>query len=452
MKPLDEYANTDLGNAERFIAMHSGNLRYVPQWKQWLVWDGKRWSPDEGGAVMRLAIATAKAMASAADGGTDFAKWAIKSQDAAKLSAMIKLAATSAHVEIDCETLDSDPFLLNCENGTIDLRSGALREHRREDLITKLTAVSFDSTATCPTWDRFLATVLGGDEELGAFLRRACGYALTGDVREHVLFVLHGSGANGKSTFLNAIQDALGPYAAPAVEDLLLEKDTTSHATELADLKGVRLAICIETPRGKWFAENRLKQLTGGDRIKARRLYEDFWSFLPTHKFFVGTNHRPAVSEGSEAIMRRLRFVPFEVTIPETDRDPQLGAKLRDELPGILAWCVRGCSEWQRDGLGMPSKVKEATEAYRKEQDPVSAFLAECCERDASGKVEPGDLLAAYRHWANDNDAIVVSTPDFQDRLTSLGFTPRKTNGRRYRTGLRLMKPAPVRLVAPNAN
>jgi putative DNA primase/helicase len=287
--------------------------------------------------------------------------------------------------------MDRDPFLLNVENGTLDLRTGKLREYRRGDLITRLAPVRYSSAAEITTWSRVLSEIFRGDAELIHFWQMLCGICLTGDVSPQILPVLYGSGANGKSTILNVLLEILGPdYAMSAPPGLLTLRKGERHPTELAALFGKRLVVDSETAEGAQFNESLVKQLTGGDKISARRMREDFWTFAPSHKILLCTNHKPEIRETKNAIWRRVKLVPFDVAIPQDKQDPRLPEKLRAEYPGILSWCVEGCRDWQENGLHIPKVVEDATQRYRAEQDVLAEFLdSECTVLDRSKHAQP---------------------------------------------------------------
>src|SRR5215208_777870 len=381
-EPPRGYNLTDLGNAERFIAHHGEDVRYCYAWTRWIVWTGARWERDEAGRAHRLAKETVRGIYQEAAGAEDedrrkaLAKHAARSEAEAKIRAMLELA--KSEVPISPDELDADPWLLNAPNGTIDLRTGELREHRRVDLLTKMAGADYAPGAAAPTWSATLERSLP-PQELRRFFKKLCGYAFSGDVSEHILAVLYGTGANGKSTILNALLTAAGDYGMQAAPDLLVAKKG-SHSTEVADLFGMRLVASIEVEDCRRLAERLVKQLTGGDKVRARRMRQDFWQFDPTHKVFMAVNHKPEVRGTDTAIWRRLRLIPFEQTIPPAEQDKKLPQKLEAELPGILAWCVEGCLEWQREGLQAPEEVRKATAGYRSEMDVIGAFLQDECE------------------------------------------------------------------------
>lgn len=436
----------DTGNAERLVALHGVDVRHCGNWHRWLVWDGSRWALDELNRVQRLAKSVTTQLAMEAesleldpDRAAEILKFALRSGSRGAREAMIALAGAEDGISISHERLDAQSRLLTCANGTLDLRTGDLRAHRRVDLLTKMTPVAFDPRAECPRWLAFLNTIMGGNTELVSFLQRAVGYSLTGEVSEQVLFFLYGSGSNGKSTFTRIIQEVLGEHATQAPPDLLIAKKNPNHPTELTSLFGTRFAVCQEVEAGAFFAEVTLKQLTGGDLIAARRMREDYWYFRPTHKLWIAGNHKPNVRGTDHAMWRRIRLVPFAVTIADAAKDPQLPEKLATELPGILRWAVDGCLEWQRIGLAAPSVVLAATEEYREEQDVVGDFLGERCALDPLFTCSASELYEAYSAWCDENHQRAMSQRAVAERLKQKTCSPfRAGAGRRMWRGVRV--------------
>jgi putative DNA primase/helicase len=336
------------------------------------------------------------------------------------------VAASEPGIPILPGQLDADPFLLNVRNGTLDLRTGQLREHRREDYLTKLVPVEYDLAASCPNWGRFLQRIMDGNADLIAYLRRVIGYALTGDVTEQCLWFLHGEGQNGKSTFLGTILALTGDYGIQAVPELLMQRVHDQHPTERADLFGRRFVATIETDEGKRMAESLMKQMTGGDQIRARWMKKDFFEFSPAHKLFLAANHKPTVRGTDFAVWRRIKLVPFTVTIPDDEKDKQLPAKLKAELPGILTWAVRGCLEWRRNGLGEPDEVRQATADYQAEQDTLTGFIQECCFRHQEARCKASALFSAYQEWSGDK---FMTPKAFGMKVKAKGYESSKTNG-----------------------
>lgn len=416
---------TDLGNTARLVHHHGRNLRYCWLWRKWLVWDGQRWVKDDTGEIYRLAKDTVASIYQEAAAAPDdearkaLAKHAVRSEAGARVKEMVDLARSDVPVMPD--ELDASPDLLNTESGTIDLRTGELREHRREDLITKLAPVEYGPHATAPTWEAFLERVLPG-EELRAFVQRAVGYSATGDTSEQCMFINHGGGANGKSTFQEALSAALGDYAMRAPTEMLLAKRSDGVPNDVARLKGARFVSASETEEGRRLAESRIKDLTGQDTITARFMKAEWFDFVPTHKLWLSTNHKPEIRGTDAAIWRRIRLVPWAVTIPPAEQDKKLPEKLRSEVPGILAWIVRGCLQWRRKGLQAPDEVRKATGEYRVEMDVLAGFLAECCEFGTDHWEYAKDLYESYKRWCDENGERPEPQRKFGGRLGERSF------------------------------
>lgn len=430
---------TDLANAHRFVDFVSRGsdgpfVRFVPPWGKWLVWDEKRWAPDEIGMVWRIAEDVAlevyydAATARDKEEASKIAEWAKKSASEPRLRAMLSLSEKQPSIPILPRELDIDPWALNLRNGTIDLKTGILRKAQRKDHITKIAPVTYNPTAEAPTWGSFLARILP-DPGVRAFVRRAAGIALTGDVSEQVLYFAHGSGANGKSTFLGALQGLLGgDYAMQAPSDLLLATRERSHPTEVADLFGKRLVVCTELGAGRSWNEALLKHLTGGDRIRARRMREDFWEFAPTHKLWIAANHKPTVRGNDHAFWRRMMLIPFTVTVPEEEQDPHLPEKLKAEASGVLRWALEGLRDWLEVGLDPPEAVLAAVREYRDSQDTIGIFLAEECIEGPQFRVQSSTLFRAFQKWAEDRGYDPGNQTSFSTLLEERGFRKKKVD------------------------
>ena len=442
-QPPAAFRPTDMGNAERMVATHGADLRHCTAWGKWLVWDEARWREDDTDEVSRRAKSTVRAIGAEAKANQndDTAEWAEISESVTRISAMIKLASSEPAIPVTPAQLDADPWALNCLNGTINLKDGQMHPHRREDMHTKLVPVAYSLAAEAPLWTAFLDKVMGGNKALISFLQRAVGYAITGSVREHVLFFFYGKGANGKSTFLNTVLGLMGGYGGATAPDLLMEKKGETHPTEQADLMGRRLAVCSEVPENRSFAESTIKQLTGGDKIKARHMREDFFEFDPTHKLFIPGNHQPKIEGGDLGIWRRIMLIPFTVTIPEAEKDKDLVEKLKAEQPGILAWAVKGCLAWQTEGLAPPPEVLKAVAEYKGDQDALSKFIEDCCDvSDANRITATGELYAAYIGWATRSGEEAISKKRFGSKLEDRGFVSRRTGTERQRAGIALIE------------
>lgn len=403
-----EQPYSDLGNARRLVLAHGDDLRYCPQMGTWLAWDDHRWAEDMTGEAQRRARAVVDAMVTELAVAPEskrkalFGHW-MKSQSAGRLEAMVGVARHEPGVAVLVAQLDANPWEINTRSGVVDLRTGAVTGHDRRGLVTKLAPVDVDPAAQCPTWLWFLDWAMKGDADLVGFLQRAVGYSLTALVSEQCLFFCHGHGENGKSTFLGVLQRLLDDYAAVAAPDLLLDTHHDQHPTGLASLLGRRLVVVQETDEGRRLAEATVKQLTGGDRITARRMRQDFFEFDATHKIWMAANHRPQVRGTDHAIWRRIRMIPFDAQVVAGDRDEQLLDRLCAELPGILNWALAGCRTWQRIGLDPPAAVLAATAEYRQEQDHVGRFIEDRCDLGAEWKVTARDLRGAYEAWCQEN-------------------------------------------------
>ena len=377
----DSLPLTDLGNAERFVRLFGGEVRFSHERRLWLVWNGRYWQWDDGDVrVMSLARKTVRNMyQEAADEPDDSCREAVvkhaqRSESCQRLVAITRLGQSGEGVPIKLAELDADPWLFNCGNGTLDLRTGKLRQHRREDLITMTATVDYDPAAGCPLWLSLLDRVTGGSVELQAYLQRAVGYSLTGDTSSQVVFFLWGQGSNGKSTFVSTIRRLAGPYGARLDMNALTTRGSSGPRESLADLCGKRFVAASEIEDGSRLAVSLIKDLSGGESIRADRKYEHGFEFQPQLKLWLSGNHRPVIADNTYSIWRRLKLIPFVVTIPADEVDPRYPSRLEAEMPGILAWAVEGCLQWQRCGLGEPDVVARETGGYRREQDVLADF------------------------------------------------------------------------------
>ncbi|MGI9073255.1 MAG: DNA primase family protein [Bryobacteraceae bacterium] len=402
---------TDLGNSERLIDIHGADLRYCHPWRKWLVWDGQRFKLDATAELVRRAKDTTRRMFSTAaviedaDRRDRALKHARDTEKHSRIRAMVDLAAAEEGVPVLPEQLDSDPWLLNVLNGTLDLRNGCLREHRREDLITKLCPVAYDRGTDCPTWRGFQQRVTNGDEELLLFKQRAIGYALTGALEKRSLFIYYGSGNNGKTTELELLRDLFGDYAGQMRIESITEqrrRDGNAPSPDIADLRGLRLVVSSEPSEGQRLAENTVKYLTSMGTIKARHLHRENFEFQQTWKIYMDCNHKPVIRGTDAAIWNRIGLVSFEVTIPDGEIDPELPAKLRKELPGILAWAVDGCLAWRIHGLNPPASVQAATAEYRQEMDVIARFIEDCCVLSDWSSARGKMLYEKYQKWCGE--------------------------------------------------
>ena len=439
--------HTDLGNARRLVIRHGENIRYIPEWNKWIVWNNFRWEIDEDGAIMRLAKETVEAMYSEAltlaneQNRTALLRRAIRGQAEARLKAMVSLAESEAAVVLPANKLDADPWLLGLQNGVVELKTGKFRPTRREDLITKRANVTFDEKAQCPNWLKFLDTVTGSDASFKSYIQRVIGYTLTGSVSEEVLFVLYGTGCNGKSTFRETVHSILGDYALAADAGLLIERKTPGGATpELARLKGRRLVSINETSENDHLNEARVKFITSQDKITARNLYQGFFDFDPSHKTFLTTNHKPIIRGTDIGIWRRINLLPFTIAIPlekvETDFRER---RLEHEQAGIFNWALAGLAAYREQGLNPPKAVLASTKEYRQDMDVVGQWIDERCERDPHSTVPTSYAYTNYSQWALDEVGWELKKLTFRRHLSDRGFPAEKgTHGQRMIRGLRM--------------
>ncbi len=356
---------------------------------------------------------------------------ALRIASAQTIAAVERLARSDRRHAATIEQWDTDPWLLNTPGGIVDLRTGKMRPACREDCMTKMTAVA--PGGDLPTWRRFLERITDARQELQDFLQRMCGYALTGLTREDALFFLYGSGGNGKSKFLGAFSGLMGDYARTAPIEAFIESRNQNHPTDLAGLQGARLVTAIETEDGRYWSESKLKALTGGDRIAARFMRQDFFEYTPQFKLVIASNHKPRLRNVDEAIRRRFNLLPFTVTIPASERDENLGEKLRAEWPGILSWAIEGCLKWQEHGLRPPAIVTEATEEYLAAEDGLARWLEDRTERKNGVWESATSLFQDWKLWAESNGEYVGSQKRFSENLAARGYRPnRKNTGRGF--------------------
>lgn len=460
-EPAGDELPTDMGNARRLARRHGADMRFTAG-AGWLCWDGLRWVRDETGQAIAWAKETAGAMFDEAEGAQHAAaelvrdvraaagndeelarakerlgkaekraagllRWALASQGRGRIEAMLALAQSEPGIAAEDRAFDGDAWLLNCQNGTIDLRTGELRDHDRRDLITKLAPVKYDPAARLDAWDKYLADATQGDGDLSAYLQRAAGYTLTGLVSEEVFFVALGPPASGKTTLAEALIATLGNYAHKASFDSFLQSDRVGgNSDDLADMAGARLVVAAEGTDRHKLALGRVKELSGGDTIRACRKYQAPFSYKPQFKLWLASNRMPGVDDMDGAIWRRLRRLPFEHSIPEEARDPAIKAALCDPTiggPAILAWAVAGCLAWRRAGLGTPDIVRRKSAELRESMDPLRDWIAECCTLDGNAFAGGGALRASFDAWqkAHGGGRDSLSSREWAERLTALG-------------------------------
>ena len=453
---LLQYGLHDMGNTERMIDLYGEDLRYSAIFRKWLVWDGHRWATDEEeGRAMTLAQKTmAQFYAQARGTGNEalekFAKGCLNKNRVANL-----LYMADCKLRIKVSQLDTHPYLLNCLNGTLNLRTGELQEHRREDYLTKLVHFDYKPEAECPMFVKFLGEIMGISPEasesdleradsLMNYLQKAIGYSLTGDVSEKAVFCLFGDGSNGKTTLLETVAFVIREYTSQILIDTLMTRkqgETNNSLADLADLRGARFVTTSEGEEGQRLAEAKVKYLSAGmGKIKTARKYENFVSFDATHKLFMDSNYKPVVQGQDAAIWNRLKSVPFTVTISEEQKDEELPDKLQKEGEGILAWMVAGCLRWRREGLGDPPEIQASGKDWKDAMDPLADFLEDECWLGEELWVASSNLWRAYKKWTENNGEHAFGRRRFGDRLKILGCKAGRRGGPRSWDGIALKK------------
>ncbi len=419
---------TDSGNARRIVTMHGQDMRYCAAAGGWLIWNGKCWEPDKSSEAVRRVKAALKDIYREAESignkteREQHLRWAKQSEAQGKIQAALALAQSERELVIMPDELDKDPWLLNCLNGTLDLRTGKLIPHRREDFITKLAGADYDPHAEYKLWSEFLERVLDVNPDLKAYLQSAAGYSLTGSTREQCLFMLYGTGNNGKTTFLETAREVWGTYAQNADFCTFALRERSGASGDLARLAGARLVTSVEPEKGERLSLSRIKQVTGGDRVTARHLFQSEFEFNPQMKLWFAVNDKPRVGSVGPAMWRRIKAIPFTVTIPEAEIKKDLPEKLRAEHAGILRWAVEGCLGWREPGFKTPQVILEATEEYRQESDTLAEFIGECCEKDPKALTSTGDLYMRYAQWCEKSRERLCAKNTFASLLEERGY------------------------------
>lgn len=433
---IDDFSGffNDDWNSRVFVARHGSNLKNCDNLGGWHIWNGKVWELDEQHNVIRMARDTVDSFNDLANAMTDedrrdiFFKHIKQSGNEAKLKAMTSLARSFEGMSVKSSAFDAEPYLLNCQNGVLDLKSGELKPYSRELLSTKLCVARYDPLAECPHWMEFLTTVFRSDEELIRFVQKVVGYVLTGDVSYQMFFILHGSGANGKSTFVDTIYKLLGSYASITPTTTLIEKRGNEIPNDIARLKGARFVIASELERSKTLDESLIKQLTSLEPIVARFLHREFFEFRPTAKVFLSTNYKPTVKGTDDGIWRRIKLIPFDHKFEGDAKIEKYAEKyLFPELSGILRWAVEGFRKLQEEGFREPQIVRTATDQYQASEDIIGSFLKESCVLQPHCMVAASELYDQYCK----NSEVKIRRKDFNDYLIRRGYArERGTSGR----------------------
>ena len=435
IRKLQSFQNTDAGNAEAFEFLHGGGFRWDNTKGKWLVWKGRFWVEDNDGAASRAALQTARERLLAASlvaheqtRKVDV-RWALDSESVSGRRSTLISAQSIKSLSTNTKDYDRDPFLLTVGNGTLDLRTGKLREARPEDLITRATEVSYKIRSTAPRWMGFLNEVFCGDTETINYIQRAVGYSLTGSTREQCFFLLCGAGANGKTTFLETIIKLMGSHATTAAfSAFLVHTNQGGPRNDLAALCGSRLVKAAEAEHQARLDEAVMKLLTGEDTISARFLYHEEFSYRPQFKIWLATNHKPAIWERTDAIWRRIKLIEFNQQFTGKRTDPTLRIKLDSELSGVLAWAVAGCLNWQKLGLHEPQRITSATQGYRQESDQVGRFIKDRCQLDDGTRTPAKALYDGFLTWCGANHEKPLAINQFAAKLEERGFERKRSS------------------------
>jgi putative DNA primase/helicase len=452
------YRQTDTGNSERLVRRFGSNIRHVADQGVWRVWSGKQWVVDRGRLLSRLSKKVAQELfeeAAAIEDSDERKKmiaWAMRSETKDRRTAMVDLGATEKDIVTRIEDYDEDPWLFNLQNGTVDLQTQVLRSHSRGDMLSKISPVAYDPEAACPAWESFLNEIMDGDREMIDFLARAAGYSISGDIGIQAMFFLHGDGANGKSVFIEVLRYILGDYAKNASFDtFVVQKNDGRIRNDLAALVGARLVTASESQDGHRLDEAIIKTLTGGDPITTRFLHKEYFTFYPQFKLWMSSNYKPAIRGTDSGIWRRVNMIPFEVTIPEEKRDPQLATKLKAEAPGILNWMLCGLKVYHEQGMMYPAKVREATSQYRESQDVIAQFIAAKCALSPYAETRFNDLYQAYKLWADNAREYKMPERKFSEALKKRReLTTKRKKGLTWYAGIQLQNPEKQSEVDPN--
>jgi len=432
---------TDISDAicaNKFIEIHGNKIRYCHAYKKWFIYDGAKWAVDDSENIYNLGLDVARYYYQQAQNTDDieyvrkFGQIGLKLTNNRNIYNFVEAARRLPGIPVKSDELDQDIYKLNTLNCTIDLRNGNRLKHNPKDLITKMVNAQYRPDAECPTWLKFLNRIMDGNQDLIDYLQRLAGYSLTGDTSEHSLYILYGTGRNGKSVFLNTLLYVIGNYGKQIRPSILLEKYNDNSSNDIASLKGIRFATTSEIEEGKRMAEATVKSLTGGDEVSCRFLYGEYFTFRPQAKIFLGTNHKPNIRGTDVAIWERIHLIPFTQYITEKERDKHLFEKLIAEADGILLWAVEGCLAWQSESLNPPDIVRNAVKSYREEMDVLANFINECCIIASYAKVQSGKLFEKYQIWCRENGETAINQRKFGMRLKEKGFNNIRGTGGRY--------------------
>lgn len=443
-KPKKKFRLTELGNAERIAYEYGHTIKYVGD-MGWLIWDGKRWRVDTKKEIERITAKVLRGLYKSEEESET--KWARMCER--RNVRMNSIKDLMPLVPAERDDFDRHKYLLNVENGIIDLKTGKLQAHDRELNLTKITNVEYDEKATCPNWMTFLDQIFLGDKDLIEYMQRLIGYSLTGLISEQGMYFLVGGGSNGKSVFINTIKKMMGDYGVQTSSETFIKRKSDGANNDIARLNGSRFVSAVESEEGEKLQESLVKTITGGEPILARFLRQEFFEFLPEFKVFFTTNHKPVIGGIDDGIWRRVKIIPFNLSLKPHERDKKLEEKLSLEMPGILNWAIEGCLKWQRSGLKEPYVVTKETGAYKEDMDILGPFLAETCYTDEPKneaiQIEAKELYQVYDRWCFGSGERSLGNRTFYRMLETKGFGKTKGTGNKtFLTGITLKERMPV--------
>jgi P4 family phage/plasmid primase-like protien len=440
-------AFTDLGNTERFLDRHKDSFRFTSG-KGWYSFDGTRWVPESDSAVMVAAWETVRAIGDEPEAPLPEGHrgrppmsprgWMRQSEAGARLAAIVSLVKNAPGIAVKEEAFDTYDWYFNCMNGTIDLKTGRLMPHDRNQLLSTISPVKFDPRAECPKWMEFLEKVMQGDQELVSFLQRLAGYTMSGSVAEQAFCVNWGEGSNGKSTYLDVLSTVMGGYADTTPFNTFSERKNGGIPNDLAALHKARMVICSEGARTTKLAEAMIKNVTGSETVSARFLHHEFFSFRPKFTLFLQSNHKPVITGTDHGIWRRVRFIPWLYTFSDAEINKRWAQEeVEAEGPGVLNWMIKGCLEYQRIGLAEPEVVRAAIAQYRENSDTLGIWLKDECTKVPGHETPSGGFYAVYRSWARDTGEDAITAQEFKTEMLKRGYGWKKTKKANVFVGIR---------------
>jgi len=442
---------TGLGNACRFIELHGENIYYEIKFKRFFVWTGKNWTQATNAELLTMAVEVIEHLydetsiigACHIKTGTSITRGEIlghceATSSLGKITAMINLAKSFPEIRVKLSEFDNHPMLLNCNNGIIDLKTGELRDHDKKYMITKCIDVNYNPEAECPRWERFISEIMCNEPDMIDYIHRLLGYAITGDTSEQGVYIFNGNGSNGKSTLIRALTHVMGDYVRHTPASTLLTKQINHIPADVARLAGARIVFAMEVGSQNRMDESLVKQLTGGDVISARKLYENFIEFIPQLKLILASNYLPEVKGMDDGIWRRITPIPFNAKFTGASREGKLIELLKKESEGILAWLVKGSREWATRKLTCPIRVDQALSQYRESMDDLANFVEDRCKIGVGRRIELAELYDAYKIWCLSNSQEPIGKKGFGVMMRQRDYMQVKTGSARYWAGINL--------------